>query len=121
MPGFCFKNNHKIRTDKLTKKVDIPIVKPLLIEIPSARTDQGELPVVDNNNNPSPSPNKNNPKQRKKKVDNRGFIFSASSELHFFFGILFILKISNKIKFLLYDNKLKVKKNFTILKIELIF
>ena len=100
MPGFCFKKNQKISTDMLTKKVDEPIVKPLLLEIPSARTDHGELPIVDNNNNPSPSPNKNKPKQRKKKVDNLGFIFNASSELHFFFGILFILKTSNKIKYL---------------------
>tara|TARA_B100000963_G_scaffold157228_1_gene136813 strand:+ start:418 stop:666 length:249 start_codon:yes stop_codon:yes gene_type:complete len=81
----------------LIKKVDVPIVKPLLIVIPSARTDQGELPVVDSNNNPSPTPNKNKPKQRKKKVDNRGFRFKAFTELHFFFGILFILKTSNKI------------------------
>ena len=105
MPGFCFKKNHNMRTDMLTKKVDVPIVKPLLLDIPSARTDQGELPVVDNNNNPSPSPNKNNPKQRKMNVDNRGLIFNAFFELHFFFGILFILKISNKIKCLFYNNK----------------
>ena len=85
MPGFCFKNNHKKSTLMLIKKVDVPIVKPLLIVIPSARTDQGELPVVDSNNNPSPTPNKNKPKQRKKKVDNRGFRFKAFTELHFFF------------------------------------
>tara|TARA_Y200000002_G_scaffold235298_1_gene194372 strand:+ start:167 stop:484 length:318 start_codon:yes stop_codon:yes gene_type:complete len=97
MPGFCFKKNHKKSTQMLIKKVDAPIVKPLKLEIPSARTDQGELPVVDNNNKPSPNPNKNNPKQRKKKVDNRGLVLSAYSELHFFFGILFILKTSNKI------------------------
>ena len=40
MPGFCFKKNHKISTDILTKKVDEPIVKPLLLEIPSARTEK---------------------------------------------------------------------------------
>jgi hypothetical protein len=66
MPGFCFKNIHKNKTLTLIKKVAAPIEILVIFEIPSARTDHGEFPVVDSTNKPSPKPKIPSPKQRKK-------------------------------------------------------
>ena len=51
-------------TNKLIKKVIIPIDKSICNDIPCARTLQGEAPVSDTNNKPSPSPNKISPKHK---------------------------------------------------------
>jgi len=95
-PGFCFKKIHKKRTDTLTKKVDAPIDKLDVLEIPSANTDQGEFPVVDKINKPSPKPNNDNPKIKKKDVDNFGLKLKELSELQDTFGIFLIFKNISK-------------------------
>ena len=71
-PGFCFKNIHNKSTLTLTKNVAAPIDNLEFLEIPSASTDQGEFPVVDNINNPSPNPNIIKPKIKKNVVENFG-------------------------------------------------
>ena len=74
----------------------------VILETPSARTDQGEFPVVETNNKPSPSPKITSPTQRKKKVENLGLKLRGLSELHDLEGMDLILKISNIKKFNLY-------------------
>ena len=92
IPGFCFRKIHKNKTLTLTINVAAPIDMPVFLDIPSANTDQGELPVVDKTKRPSPKPNKTNPRQRKKKVENLGLKFKGFSELQVFIGIFLIVK-----------------------------
>ena len=92
MPGVCFKNIHKNKTLTLIKKVAAPIEILVIFEIPSARTDHGEFPVVDSTNKPSPKPKILSPKQRKKNVEILGLKFNGFSELQFLFGIFVIFK-----------------------------
>ena len=73
-------------------KVTTPIDNPDLIEIPCAKTLQGDAPVKETIKSPSPNPNKVNPKQRKNNVDNFGFKLKVSSELHETFGIFLIVR-----------------------------
>ena len=87
-----FKKIHKNKTLTLTINVAAPIDMSVFLDIPSANTDHGELPVVDKTKRPSPKPNKTNPKQRKKKVENLGLKFKGFSELHVFIGIFLIVK-----------------------------
>ena len=71
------------------------MVMPVILVIPSARTDQGEFPVVDTNNNPSPNPKIASPKQRKKKVEIFGLKLRGLYELQDLEGMDLIVKISN--------------------------
>ena len=61
IPGFWFKNNQKINTVKLTKKVIKPIDIFVFKEIPCAKTLQGDAPENDTIRSPSPIPNKVRP------------------------------------------------------------
>jgi hypothetical protein len=63
-----------------------------MFDNPSARTDHGELPVVETNKRPSPNPNKDNPVHKSKKVVNLGFKFKGFSELQDFEGIFLMVK-----------------------------
>ena len=91
-PGFCFRNIQKKSTVTLIKNVEAPIDKLEIFEIPSAKTDQGEFPVVDTISNPSPKPNIVNPKIKKKDVENLGFKLKLSFELQYTFGMFLIDK-----------------------------
>ena len=107
IPGFCFKKTQSNKTPTLIRKVEVPMVIPVILVIPSANTDQGEFPVVDRSNNPSPSPNIVKPKQSKRKVDNFGLKLSGFSELQLLCGIFLILKILNiKINIILFNFEL---------------
>ena len=92
IPGFCLMNIHKDKTPMLTKNVAAPMLKFVTLDTPSAKTVQGELPVVDTTNNPSPKPKKVKPKHKNKKVEIFGLKFNGFSELHFFLGIFFMVK-----------------------------
>ena len=92
IPGFCFKGNQKPKTTMLIMNVDKPIEIFNMFDNPSARTDHGELPVVETNKRPSPNPNKVNPTHKSKKVVNLGFKFKGFSELQDFEGIFLMVK-----------------------------
>ena len=64
IPGFCFKGIHKHKTLILTIKVVIPILYPVLTEMPCARTVQGLTPALAVINKVSPNPNNTKPKIR---------------------------------------------------------
>ena len=91
-PGFCLRNIHKKSTLTLTRNVAAPIDNLEFFDIPSARTDQGEFPVVDNINNPSPKPNIIKPKIKKNEVENFGLKLKLLSELQYTLGIFLIDK-----------------------------
>ena len=91
-PGFCFKNIHNKSTLTLTRNVAAPIDNLEFLEIPSASTDQGEFPVVDNINNHSPKPNIIKPKIKKNDVDNFGLRLKLLFELQYTLGIFLIDK-----------------------------
>ena len=91
-PSFCLRNIHKKSTPTLTRNVAAPIDNLEFFDIPSASTDQGELPVVDNINNPSPKPKIIKPKNKKNKVENFGLMLKLLSELQNTLGIFFIDK-----------------------------
>jgi len=95
MPGFCFKKIQRDKTPTLTRKVEVPMVIPVILVIPSANTDHGEFPVVETSNNPSPNPKIAKPMQSKKKVETLGLKLSGFSELQLFCGIDLMVKISN--------------------------
>ena len=90
MPGFWSKKIQRKITNKLIKKVIIPIDKLICKDIPCANTLQGEAPVSETNNKPSPKPNKAKPKQRNKKVDSFGLKFKGFLELQETFGTFLI-------------------------------
>ena len=77
-------------TNKLIKKVIIPIDKLICSDIPCARTLQGEAPVRDTSNKPSPKPNKANPKHKNKNVDSFGLKFKGFLELQETLGTFLI-------------------------------
>ena len=91
-PGFCLINIHKKSTDTLIKKVAAPIDKLVVFDIPSARTDHGESPVVDKIKRPSPNPKIARPKIKKKDVDNFGLKLKELSELQDTIGIFLIFR-----------------------------
>ena len=91
-PGFCLRNIHKKSTLTLTRNVAAPIDNLEFFDIPSASTDQGEFPVVDNINNPSPKPNIIKPKIKKNEVENFGLKLKLLSELQYTLGIFLIDK-----------------------------
>ena len=91
-PGFCLINIHKKSTDTLIKKVATPIDKLVVFDIPSARTDHGEFPVVDKIKRPSPNPKIAKPKIKKKDVDNFGLKLKELSELQDTIGIFLIFR-----------------------------
>ena len=101
IPGFCFKGIQKHKTLILTIKVVIPILYPVLTDIPWARTVQGLTPELAVINNVSPNPNNIKPRIRKIRVILFGFRFRASTELHESTGMFFKAKIkkSNFINF----------------------
>ena len=76
----------------LIMNVDKPIEIFNIFDNPSARTDHGELPVVETNKRPSPNPNKDKPTHKSKKVLNLGLKFKGFSELQDFEGIFFMVK-----------------------------
>ena len=76
----------------LIMNVDKPIEIFNIFDKPSARTDHGELPVVEINKRPSPNPNKDKPTHKSKKVLNLGLKFKGFSELQDFEGIFFMVK-----------------------------
>ena len=78
MPGFCFNGNHKHKTLMLTIKVVMPMLNPILTDIPCARTVQGLTPAFAVINNVSPNPNKIKPRTRYNTVMSFGFKFKAS-------------------------------------------
>ena len=92
IPGFCFSGNQKPKTTMLIMNVDRPIEIFNMFDNPSARTDHGELPVVETNKRPSPKPNKVNPTHKSIKVVNLGFKFKGFSELQDFEGIFLMVK-----------------------------
>ena len=91
-PGFCFKKNQKNKTPMLIKKVATPIERSVMFETPSARTVQGEFPVVDIKSKASPKPNKIKPKHKYENVDTLGLKLKGLSELHGALGIFLIFK-----------------------------
>ena len=100
-PGFCFKKNHNDRTPTLIKNVATPIERSVIIDTPSAKTVQGEFPVVETTNKASPKPNNIKPKHKYEKVVNLGLKLNTSLELHETLGIFFILRnIYNISKFI---------------------
>ena len=92
IPGFCFSGNQNPKTTMLIINVDKPIEIFNMFDNPSARTDHGELPVVETNKRPSPNPNKDKPIHKSKKVVNLGFKFKGFSELQDFEGIFLMVK-----------------------------
>ena len=86
IPGFCFKKTQSNKTPTLIRKVEVPMVIPVILVIPSANTDQGEFPVVDTSNNPSPNP-KIASLYKVKKVETFGLKLSGFSELQLFCGM----------------------------------
>ena len=92
IPGFCFSGNQNPKTIILIMNVDKPIEIFNIFDNPSARTDHGELPVVETNKRPSPNPNKDKPTHKSKKVVNLGFKFKGFSELQDFEGIFLMVK-----------------------------
>ena len=91
-PGFCFKKNHNDRTAMLMKNVATPIERSEVIDTPSAKTVQGEFPVVETTNNASPKPNNIKPKHKYEKVDALGLKLNVSFELQSTTGIFLIDK-----------------------------
>ena len=91
-PGFCFKKNHIDRTATLMKNVATPIERSVIIETPSAKTVQGEFPVVEITSNASPKPNNIKPKHKYEKVETLGLKFKGLYELQNTLGISFIFK-----------------------------
>ena len=77
-------------TNKLIKKVIIPIDKSICNDIPCARTLQGEAPVSDTNNKPSPNPNNVSPKHKNKNVGIFGLKFKGFLELQETLGTFLI-------------------------------
>ena len=96
IPGFCLRNIHKNKTIKLIKKVVLPTDKPVLIDNPSDKTSQGELPVEEIKINASPNPKQKRPIDKNIKVFNLGLKLRGLSELQSFLGILFIFKKEKK-------------------------
>ena len=78
IPGFCLKGIHKHKTLILTRKVVIPILYPVLTDIPCARTVQGLTPALAVINNVSPNPNNIKPRTRYNMVIDFGFKFRES-------------------------------------------
>ena len=92
IPGFCLNGNQRSNTKTLITNVDKPIEISTFLEKPSARTDHGELPVVDTNNRPSPKPKNDRPIHKSINVVNLGFKFNGFLELQDFMGIFLIVK-----------------------------
>ena len=93
MPGCCFNGIQSISTPRLTKKVRAPMVKPVVIDRPSAKTVHGLIPVDAVIINDSPKPNNNKPKHKKRTVNGFGLKFNGFSELHLVLGTDLIKKI----------------------------
>ena len=93
IPGFCFKGIHKHRTHILTMKVVRPIVKPVLTDMPCARTVHGLTPALAVINSVSPNPNNIKPMIRYVSVILFGLIFRVLEELQESVGIFFKVNI----------------------------
>ena len=69
------------------------MVKPVVIDRPSAKTVHGLIPVDAVIINDSPKPNKNKPKDMIRTVNGLGVKFNGFSELHLVLGTDLIEKI----------------------------
>ena len=78
IPGFCLNGIHRHKTPMLTKKVVKPMLYPVLIDMPCAKTVHGLTHALAVINNLSPSPNKIKPRIRYNRVMNFGLKFKAS-------------------------------------------
>ena len=87
MPGFCLRNIHKNKTNKLIKKVAVPTERPVLIDRPSDKTSHGEFPVEEIKIKASPKPKQIRPTDKNNNVRILGLKFSGLSELHDLIGI----------------------------------
>ena len=85
-------DKYNLESLRLLGTVGEPIEIFNIFDNPSARTDHGELPVVETNKRPSPNPNKDKPTHKSKKVVNLGFRFKGFSELQDFEGIFLMVK-----------------------------
>ena len=92
IPAFCFSGIHSSSTPRLIKKVRTPMLSPVVIDSPSAKTVHGVTPFWETTNILSPKPNKNKPKQRKRKVSNLGKIIFGFDELQDVIGTELIEK-----------------------------
>jgi hypothetical protein len=86
-PGICFKGIQRVSTARLIKNVRLPILRPVEIDKPSARTVHGLIPAPAVIINDSPRPNKVNPTQRINTVNGGGEKFRGLSELQLILGI----------------------------------
>jgi hypothetical protein len=80
-------------------KVREPILNPVVIESPSAKTVHGLIPIDAVIISDSPKPNKNKPIQSTKTVRGLGEKFNGTSELHLVVGTdltekIFIIKLT---------------------------
>ena len=64
IPGFCLNGIHRHKTPMLTKKVVKPMLYPVLIDMPCARTVHGLTPALAVINSVSPIPNNIKPRRR---------------------------------------------------------
>ena len=99
IPACCFNGIHSNNTPKLIRKVRVPMLNPVVIERPSARTVHGLIPTDAVMMSDSPNPNKNKPRQRINIVIGLGEKFNGLSELHLVEGTdltekIFIIKPS---------------------------
>ena len=98
-PACCFRGIHNKSTPRLIKKVSAPILSPVVIESPSAKTVHGLIPTEAVIIRDSPNPNKNKPKQRIINVRGLGEKFNGFSELQLVAGTdlienIFITRLS---------------------------
>ena len=85
-PAGCFRGIHSINTARLIRKVRTPMLKPEVLESPSARTVHGLIPAPAVIINDSPRPNNVNPKHRINTVSGDGEKFNGLSELQLTLG-----------------------------------
>ena len=93
MPGACLIGIHRSNTPRLIKNVRLPMLKPDVLDRPSARTVHGLIPEPAVMISDSPKPNKVNPKHSINTVKGEGEKFSGFSELQLTLGTDFIEKI----------------------------
>ncbi|MBL6702038.1 MAG: hypothetical protein ISP95_04105 [SAR86 cluster bacterium] len=98
-PACCFSGIHNKSTPRLIIKVRAPILRPVVIESPSAKTVHGLIPADAVIIRDSPNPNKIKPKQRMITVRGFGEKFNGFSELHSVVGTdlienIFITRLS---------------------------
>ena len=93
IPGVCFIGIHRSNTARLIRNVRLPMLKPDVLDRPSARTVQGLIPEPAVIIRDSPKPKRVNPKQSINTVRGEGEKFSGFSELQLTLGTDLIEKI----------------------------